>query len=367
LWFNQIKWKLLVTYLAVVAICIGVAIAIARELTISSYSEHIRLMAERGMGGMMSSMASDLNQSFRETLDVSLLWGGLAAAAMAILMSVFIARHITRPVHNMAVVTEKIAEGDYSQRVEVKTNDEIGSLAHSLNSMAGSLEESQRLRRELIANIAHELRTPLTSISGYMEGLADGVISPSAEIYELVHREAGRLRRLVDDLQRLARAESGRETLELVKLPIEPFIQRVVKKLKPQYFEKKVSLVLAVHPGTPALMVDEDKMDQILMNLLDNALRYTDPGGQVTVNVAGKEGKVAIQIKDTGIGISNEDLPHIFERFYRVDKSRSREKGGSGIGLTITKRYVESLHGNIEVKSKVGEGTTVTLLMPAAT
>jgi histidine kinase len=364
--FHQIKWKLLITYLAVVAVCIGVVVVITRQLTINSYNDHVNRMAEFGMGRMMSGgMANDLNTAIRDALNISLVWAGLIAVGVAVVMSVLIARRITSPIPEMAAVTEKIAEGDYSQRVRPGSRDEIGSLAQSLNRMAVSLDESRRLRRELMANIAHELRTPLTSISGYMEGLADGVVPASPEVYELVHTEAARLSRLVDDLQRLSRAESGQEVLDIVALPVTPFLERVVRKMVPPFQKKGVELELAADADLPQMMADEDKMDQVVVNLLDNALRYSDAGGTVTLAARKSGDQVVMDVADSGIGIASEDLPHVFERFYRADKSRSREKGGSGIGLTIAKCYVESLGGTINVSSQPGKGSTFTVALPA--
>ncbi|MFA6000743.1 MAG: HAMP domain-containing sensor histidine kinase [Thermoleophilia bacterium] len=363
-----IKWKLLFTYLVVVAVCLGVVIIVTRQLTISAYSDHVHMMQGEGMMGnrVSGNMASDLIDAFRDALNVSLLWAGLIAVAVAFVISIVISRKITRPIHDMAMVTERIADGDYAQKVDIKSNDEIGSLAHSLNEMTERLAESQKLKRELMANIAHELRTPLTSISGYMEGLEDGIVPASRETYELVHREAARLSRLVDDLQRLSRAESGQEVLDVVELPSALFIERVVKKLRPMFIEKGISLDLELAPELPPMLVDEDKTDQVLVNLIDNALNYTSPGGKVTLSARASGRMVQIEIADTGIGISAEDLPYIFERFYRADKSRSRDRGGSGIGLTIAKKYIESLGGDISVKSAPGQGTIFKIILPAA-
>jgi len=364
---HQIKWKLLATYLAVAAVCLGVVIGITRQLTISIYSNHIHHMEQGGMGARMSQiMATDLNDAFEDALNSSLIWGGAAAVTIAVILSLIISRRITGPIHGMAEVTGRIAEGDYSSRVKVRSKDEIGALAESFNSMAESLGESQRMRRELMANIAHELRTPLTSISGYMEGLVDGAVPATDETYELVHREAGRLSRLVDDLQRLSRAESGQERLDIVELRIEPVLQRVFLRLEPQFHDKGVSLKHSPASSSLALLADEDKLDQVLTNLLDNSLRHTDSGGIVTVAAAPRDGFVAITVADNGAGISAIDLPHIFERFYTVDKSRSRERGGTGIGLTIAKSYVETLGGSISAESEAGAGTTMTVLLPVA-
>lgn len=364
--FAQIKWRLLVTYIIVVAVCIGVVIVVVRQVSISSYSQHMQMMGMTMGGEMTGGMAARLDQSFRDALNVSLIWGGLAAIGVAAVLSLIISRRLTRPIHDMAQVTERIAEGDYSKRVDFSSGDEIGSLAHSLNRMAGSLEESRRLRRELMANIAHELRTPLTSISGYMEALSDEVVPPTPETYNLIRREADRLSRLVDDCQKLSRAESGQETFDIHNVPAAPFLERVIFKLKPQFNDKKVLLELSVEPETPHLLVDEDKMEQVMINLLDNALRYTPSEGRINVSCRRAGEKVEIGVADTGVGIATEDLPHIFERFYRSDKSRSRDKGGSGIGLTIAKHYTESMRGSMAAQSAVGSGTTFILSLPAA-
>lgn len=361
--FIQIKWKLLVTYIAVVAVCIGFVIIVARQLTVSTYSRHVHMM-EGMMGGIPNTMASNLDQAFRDALNTSLFWGGLVAIIAAVIISLIISRRLTIPLHNMAEATGRMAEGDYSQRVVVRSRDEIGSLAHSLNQMAARLQDSQKLRRELMANIAHELRTPLTTISGYMEALTDGIAPATTETYEMIQREADRLSRLVDDLQKLSRAESGQEEFNFAGVAVKPFFERIGLKLKPQYHDKDVSLDISVEPENLNLMTDEDKMDQVLVNLLDNALRYTDAGGSVLLSCRGGGEAVEIKVQDNGSGISPEDLPCVFERFYRADKSRSRDKGGSGIGLTIAKCYVESLGGRIEVESTVNEGTTFTIMMP---
>lgn len=363
--YVQIKWKLLATYLAVVAVVIGVVVVVGRQLTISHYSSHISHMSD-GMAGMMGrSMAADLDAAFREALNISLLWAGLVAVLAAVAVSFIISRHFTRPIHDMAGVTERIAEGDYSQRVAVKPGDEIGDLADSLNRMAASLEDTERMKRELMGNIAHELRTPLTTISGYMEGLADGVLTAEPATYELIKGEANRLSRLVDDLQRLSRAESGKEALDVIQLDLRTVAERVAARLKPQFDRKNVSLTVDISSDT-GVRADADKLEQVLINLLDNSLLHTEGGGAVEVGASSAGPETLVAVSDTGRGIPAGDLPYIFERFYRSDKSRSRESGGSGIGLTIVKSYVEALGGKVEVASAEGEGTTITFSLPSA-
>ena len=364
--YVQIKWKLLATYLAVVAVVIGVIIVAARQLTISSYSEHIRNMGRMMGHNMSGAMQQDLDQAFREALSVSLIWAGAFAVAAAVVISFMMSRHFTRTIHDMAAATERIAEGDYSQRVAVKPGDEIGDLADSLNRMAASLDDTERMKRELMGNIAHELRTPLTTISGYMEGLADGVLPAEPATYELIRGEADRLSRLVDDLQRLSRAESGQEVLDVIPLALAPLLRRVTTRMKPRFDQKGVALKVEVKPGI-GVLADEDKLEQVMINLLDNALLYTDKDGAVMVGATAASEGVKIEVSDTGCGIPARDLPYVFERFYRSDKSRSRESGGSGIGLTIVKSYVEALGGSIAVASVEGQGTDMTIRMPAAT
>lgn len=358
----QLKWKLLVTYLAVIGVCIGVVILVTRQLTLSTYSDHLQRMAPGGMSGMMSSMTSDLDQAFRQALNDALLWGGLAAVVVAAAVSFFVSRRITSPIHSMAEVTGRIAEGDFSRRVRETGSDELGSLGRSLNRMAESLDISEQQRRELMANIAHELRTPLASISGYMEGLADGVVPAEKETYELIQQEAGRLNRLVDDLQRLSRSESGEEQLDMVELSLGSFMDRLGRKLRPRFAAAGVALNIHLEDDNQHLTADEDKLDQVFINLLDNALSYTESGGSISIESARHGGLLEIRVTDTGIGISAEDLPHIFDRFYRADKSRSRESGGSGIGLTIARSYVDAMGGEISAASSIGDGTTFTIL-----
>lgn len=362
--YMQIKWKLLATYLAVVAVVIGVVVIVGRQLTISAYSDHIKNMGRMMGHNMDSTMQQDLDEAFREALNVSLIWAGVIAIAAAVIISFLIARHFTRPIHDMAGATERIAAGDYSQMVEVKPGDEIGDLADSLNRMVGSLDDTERMKRELMGNIAHELRTPLTTISGYMEGLSDGVLPAEPQTYDLIKGEADRLSRLVDDLQRLSRAESGREVMNIISLAVEPAVDRIAARLKPGFGQKGVALNVEVEPGI-GVMADEDKLEQVLVNLLDNALLYTDNGGSVTVSAFGAGDMMEISVSDTGRGIPARDLPYVFERFYRSDKSRSRESGGSGIGLTIVKSYIDAMGGDVTVDSVEGDGTTMKVSLPA--
>ena len=222
------------------------------------------------------------------------------------------------------------------------------------------------MRAELLATIAHELRTPLTNIQGYMEGLLDGVVAEEPATYEMVRQEAGRLSRLVGDIQRLSRLEAGAERFN--PQPIDPSaaVRTAEMSLRPQFEDKGVTLNEGTPEGLPAVWVDPDKFQQVLVNLLTNACWYTPLGGSVTVTASKAAHEVLFSVRDTGMGIPPDDLPHIFERFYRVDKSRSSAGGGAGIGLAVVKGVIEQSGGSIRVESVLGEGTTMMFTLPLA-
>jgi histidine kinase len=253
----------------------------------------------------------------------------------------------------------------------VSSEDELGQLAHSFNQMAATLEQTESMRQDLIANVAHELRTPLATIKGYMEGLIDGVFPAQAETYQLVYREADRLQRLVKDLQALSQVEAGAFSLDYRPVALTALIYQTAERLRPQFEDKGVKLELDLALDLPLTLADEDRLSQVLLNLAGNALQYTPAGGVVTITThwqttsSGKPDRVLIAIADTGLGIPTEHLPHIFTRFYRVDKSRSRAGGGSGIGLTIAKHLVEAHDGQIWAESVgTGQGSVFRISLP---
>jgi signal transduction histidine kinase len=231
--------------------------------------------------------------------------------------------------------------------------------------MAAKLQQTENMRRQLIGDVAHELRTPLTAIKGSMEGLIDGVLPADAETYQTIHREADRLQRLVNDLQELSRVESGAFDLDRQSVKVSDLVDSAVARLGKQFEEKDVTLETEVPSGLPQVFVDKDRIDQVLLNLVGNALQYTPSGGKVTISAHAQDDEIHIAVADTGIGIPPEHLPHLFTRFYRVDKSRSRARGGSGIGLTIAKHLVEAHDGRIwAVSSGSGQGSTFIFTLP---
>jgi two-component system, OmpR family, sensor histidine kinase BaeS len=322
-----------------------------------------RMMDIGDMGGMMESVS----QAFERTLLYSLLVAALAATATAAAAGLFVARRIVAPVRRMLEATLRISAGRYDERLPAEGNDELGALSASFNAMAAALEETEQRRREFITDVSHELRTPLSTLQGYMEGLMDGVVEPSEETWALLYAEAERMRRLVDDLGRLARAEAGRLDLHVIHASPEELVGRAVEGMLSLYAEKGVRLESAVPAVTPPVVADADRAVQVLTNLLGNALRHTPGEGRVGVEVDTRDDDVLFRVSDTGVGIAPEHLPRVFERFYRVEKSRSREGGGSGLGLAISRALVEAMGGRIWAESEgSNKGTTFAFTLPAA-
>lgn len=278
----------------------------------------------------------------------------------ALLVSLFISRRIVAPLQTLSAASQHISDGQYNKRVEVTGSDELAQLAANFNQMASQLEEVENKRRQLIGDVTHELRTPLTSIKGYMEGLVDGVLPATAETFDQIHNEASRLSRLVDDLQELSRVEANAFLLDIHPTDLSPLVQTILKRLSPQALTKRITLRSSLPANLQQVLADEDRITQVLTNLTANALQYTPEDGTVTISAIQKDNEVHVSVKDSGIGIPPEHLQNLFTRFYRVDKSRSRNAGGgSGIGLTIAKHLVETHGGRIWVESDGdGKGST---------
>ena len=372
-WFDNLKnslgWKLMASYLVVIIVGIVTLALTAESAVPTSFNRHMAGMQQMMMGNPMSmqEMGVDLFVNFRAAVTEALLFSAVAAFVSAILVSLFVSHRVVTPIRQMMRASRHIAGGHYNERVQVISEDELGQLARSFNQMAVSLEQTEAMRRELIGNVAHELRTPLSTIKGYMEGLMDGVLPPKPTTYQQVYREADRLQRLVSDLQELSRVEAGAFELECRPVNLAELIRHTAARLRPQFEEKRVNLNLDLSSDLPQIQADEDRINQVLINLIGNALQYTPTGGMVTVTAEKHPSELWVTITDTGIGISAKHLPHLFTRFYRVDKSRSRAGGGSGIGLTITKHLIEAHGGRIWVESDgIDRGTTFNLALPVA-
>jgi histidine kinase len=385
---RRLGWKLFVSYLTVILVGIIVLASAAEFVVPSAFERHLAAMALL-MGDASAGMETDLFTNFRRAVNEALTLSTLAAFLVAVAVSVFVSRRIVTPVREMMIASRRIAEGSYMERVSVPGDptwdelDELGRLAVSFNQMAAQLEQIEATRRELIGNVAHELRTPLATIKGSMEGLIDGVLPAEAatfqQIYGLIdgvlpaeaatfqqiYREADRLQRLVTDLQELSRVEAGAFDLKIRSIPVPDLVQATVARLSRQFEEKRVSLETDMPVNLPPVRADEGRIDQVLLNLVGNALQYTPPRGQVRVTAYLQKDEVHIVVSDTGAGIAPEHLPLIFTRFYRVDKSRARVGGGSGIGLTIAKHLVEAHGGRIWAESHgPGQGSIFIFTLP---
>lgn len=360
---RYLGWKLLASYLLVVVVGSIVLWVTAQAVAPAVFSRHLALMMR--MMGQPAGMMGDLFTSFLRAMNTALAVAAGAAFLAAVAISIFVTRRIVAPIQAMTRASARIADGGYGERVPVASQDELGQLATQFNRMAGALAQTEQIRRDLIADVAHELRTPLASLAGYMEGLLDGVIPAEPETFYRLHREAARLQRLVDDLQELSRAEAGQVPMHLAPLQVGHVVEAVAGRFRAQFSDKGVALVVDVAPHVPMIMADPDRIGQVLTNLIGNALQYTLPGGRVDVRARLRGGAVEISISDTGIGIVAEHVPRIFERFYRVDSSRARASGGSGIGLTIARHLIEAHGGSIRAESAgSGKGSTFTITLP---
>ncbi len=295
-----------------------------------------------------------------------LIWGTFVAIALAFLFTFFFANRISAPVKNLAFAAMRLGKGDLTQRVAVGDKGEIGELEQSFNTMASELENSDKIQRNMIADIAHELRTPLTNIRGYLEAISDGVIKPDPETIRSLDEEAALLSRLVSDLQELSLAESGALKFNFNVQEIESIIRQTVTTKQNLASAKGIALNADLPGNLPQANIDSQRISQVLRNLLENAIAHTGAGGRIDVSAAVKGGFIEISVADTGEGIPAEAIPHLFERFYRVDKSRTRATGGSGLGLKIAKKLVEAHGGTITVRSEPGKGSCFSFTIPVA-
>ena len=310
----------------------------------------------------VESPASD----FLQAANRSTWLASLAAGALALVLGLLLFRQIVAPIRALTTAAGRIAAGQLNQRVAVTSQDEVGQLAAAFNQMADALARDRDLRRNLVADIAHELRTPLAAIQGNLEAMLDGILPLAAPEIQILHDETLLLSRLVSDLRLLSLAESGQLKLERAPLDLGDLACRAVEGLRPQAEAAGVDLSAEAVPGLPMVDADGDRVTQIIHNLVGNGLRYTPPGGRVTVSVAAEGAALRVTVHDTGTGVAPEDLPHVFDRFYRADRSRNRTSGGSGLGLAIVKQLVEAHGGQVAVASEPGRATDFSFTLPLA-
>jgi two-component system OmpR family sensor kinase len=355
----------------------------------------------------MVQLAGSPERRFLDAINRSLWFSGAIAMAAALLLGLLASRRITAPLHRMARAAGKVAAGDFAQRVQVESRDELEALAGAFNAMAESLARNEAQRRQLQSDIAHELKTPLSIIQGNLEGMMDGVVEPTSERLGSLREEVLLLNRLVNDLRDISIAEAGGLRLHLEPMDLGALVQAAVEGIRPEAAERGVAIAVDVPPDLPAVSADGHRVAQVLRNLLGNALRYTPAGGTITLSavaewVRGSEevsergrergsgseprtqnsepgsvliptpnpqhptpNRVRVTVADTGAGIPPEHLPHVFDRFYRVDRSRTRASGGTGLGLSVAKQLVEAHGGRIWAESSLGHGSAFHFTLPA--
>ena len=306
-----------------------------------------------GMGGMHHRMMlGAAERTFVESYHKSLWWIGFLFAGMGLVVSYFLSGNITRPLRQLSQAAEKIRQGHLKQEVPVETQDEVGQLAAVFNQMSAELAANESNRQEFLANIAHELKTPLAVLQGHLESMLDGVEEPEPEKLFSMQEEVMRLTRLVGDLRDLSLAQVHQLELHLQPVDLGEKAERAAELLEPLLEEKRLHFVKNMAPSLPVRQLDPDRVNQILYNLITNAIRYTHPGTAILLQTEPVGKRVRLIIADEGPGIAPEDLDHIFEQFYRGDKSRNRASGGSGIGLSLAKSFVEAQGGTITARNR---------------
>ncbi len=306
----------------------------------------------------------EAHRLFLAVIHRDLFLGALTALALTLLMTYLLTRWVLRPLFQITAVTRKVAGGNYSERVNVVSRYEVGQLVDAFNDMADNLEKIERLRKNMVADIAHELRTPLTNLRGYLEGLSDDVIPPSRETFRMLEQEVLRLVHLVEDLQQLARADAAKAFLDRQELSLHELLRQIMDLYRPNFQDKDITVEWHLEPGSDAVTADSDKLLQAIRNLADNAWKYTPRGGTVTISALPFPDGVKTVFANTGSVIAEDDIPYLFERFFRADRSRSREAGGAGIGLAIVKELIEAHGGMVGAESGAGS-TRVWFTLPA--
>lgn len=306
--------------------------------------------------------------NFLVSVHTSLIWVGLGILVIGLGASYILARSITVPLRDLSNAAEEIERGSFGHKVPIETNDEVGHLATIFNRMSETLAINTKLRKQLLANIAHELKTPLAIIQGNLEGMLDGVIEPGKEELRSLFEEAVRLNRLIKDLRELSLAEVRQLRLERHQADINQLLNRAVLMIKPLADEKKIDISCHLAPSLPEICIDHDRISQVFNNLLINAIRYSPENSKVIVSSETERQKderwLIIHVIDNGFGIAADDIEHIFESFYRSEKSRDRKRGGSGLGLAIVKQLVEIHDGKVQVKSIQGKGSEFIVSLP---
>lgn len=373
---NSITYRITGLMFLLITITVFLLVYLANQQMIGLFHNYL-VGQYMGHGSMMDKI--QMNQSvmveimgmpekkFLTSVHQTLIWVGAAILIIGLIASCFLARSITIPLRKLGFAVEQIEKGNIGHKVKIETKDEVGHLAIAFNRMTDTLEANNRLRQRLLADIAHELKTPLAVIQGHLEGMLEDVVDLNKNEIASLYEETTYLNRLIKDLRDLSLAEAGQLKLNKTIINVNQIICRAMQMLKPLADEKEISLEHRLQ-AVPEIMADSARINQIVYNLLTNALRYTAIKGVIKVSTSlikqKQKNYVNIEIQDSGQGISPNDLPYIFNHFYRADQSRDRKSGGSGIGLAIVKQLVETHGGYVRVESKVGKGSNFSIFLP---
>jgi len=366
---RRLGWKLAAMVLLTVAIVGVLMILFAQRAATVEFAGYLGRRGGQGMMGgyhwqMMRQMMGYPEQQFLSAVYRALTWSAVLAGLVGLLVSTLLTRRITRPLTDLTRAASALTSGNYHTRVPVESQDEVGQLAESFNHLAQALEEQDKIKKHLLADISHELRTPLSVIRGNLEGMLDKVIPADPERLAALYDEALHLNRLVGDLRDLSLAEAGQLPLNMGRVDLNGLIASTAELFAPLAEEKGIQLETRTGDGSLLLKGDEGRLKQVFYNLTANALGHTPPGGAVELETEKNPEGLLIKVRDTGEGIDPADLPFVFETFYRGDPSRARDTGGSGLGLAIVKRLVEAHGGKVTVSSALGRGSTFTIFLP---
>lgn len=386
--FHSVRYKMMLSTFVLILVCALVVIYICNQQMETHFFQYLQdpsaLAGQNGQGGgfgrgmghgMMGGgmgmggmhhrmMLGAAERTFVESYHRSLWWIGFLFAGIGLVVSYFLSGNITRPLRQLSRAAEKIRQGELKQEVPVETRDEVGQLAAVFNQMSAELAVNENNRQELLANIAHELKTPLAILQGHLESMLDGVEQPEPDKLFSMQEEVMRLTRLVGDLRDLSLAQVHQLELHFQPIDLGEKTERAAEMLEPLLEEKNLHFVKELAPDLPLRQLDQDRLNQILYNLITNAIRYTTPGTAILLKTEAAGKNVRLLIADEGPGIAPEDLPHVFEQFYRGDKSRNRALGGSGIGLSLAKSFVEAQGGSIRAENRKNGGAAFIVEFP---
>ena len=361
-YWSGLSFRLSAAFLAVSAAGIALAAFLAYRSGNIELNSFINSMG--GMGGMMGLPLAQARQNYLNGI-ASFLWvAGGAGVVLSLILGWIFSRQIVQPLNNVAEAARRVAEGDLEQNITIRSYDEIQDLETSFNHMAATLRQDRILRQNMIADIAHELRTPISVLQGNIEGLIDGILPDTRETLEALHNETLELARLVEDLRTLSLVEAGQLQFDLQPVDLAQLGTRVIESFKGLASSRGVGIEADFPAKSLTVKADPMRTVQVIRNLIDNALKYSPSGVSVLIKLTRGNGMATFSVTDQGAGIPAENLPFVFDRFYRVDRSRSRSTGGSGLGLAIAKQLVESQGGTIRAESRPGKGSIFSFSLP---